>query len=223
MGTVLWALVVILGIRLALSSLGHYRRKRAELAAERMEHPQFSVLAFSELPRWVVARMSPLRDGFLALGFRDFVCYTRRSTRTNFSCVLQSPDHDTNVFIWVAQNGGLMYWLMLLNSWRVFIRNARAEARYSLTTEFPEARRFDTTPIEILANATVPGQLEFLIVPERTSLEEAVRRHDEAARAFAAKHGLEVLRVTTQEAFFDLERTLMARTARKLRRGLATP
>ena len=181
----------------------------------------FRVFAFPELPDWVVERISPLRDGFLALGFRDLVCYTRNSSRTNFSCVLQSPDHETNVSIWVSQYDGLMYWLILLQGWRVFRRNWRAEARYGVTTEFPDGRRFETSPVEILANASVPGQMEFLIVPEGSGLDQVVRRHGEAARAFAAKYGLDVLRVTTEEDFFDMERALMARVARKLRGDIA--
>ena len=181
----------------------------------------FRVFAFQALPGWVIERMSPLRDGFLALGFRDLVCYTRNSTRTNFSCVLQSPDHETNISIWVAQWQGLMYWLILLQGWPAFRRNWRAEARYGLTAEFPEGRRFETSPVEILAKGAVPGQMEFLIVSEGSSLDEAVRRHGEAARAFAAKHGLNILRVTTEESFFEMERALMARVARKLRGDVA--
>jgi hypothetical protein len=208
-----WSLVVIA----AALALNVYVHRRARNAVAQMEQPAFKVFTFSDLPGWVIQRMSPLRDECLSLGFRDLVCYTRNSTRTNFSCVLQSPDHEINAVIWVSQYRGLMYLLILLQGWRAFRRNVLAEARYGLTTEFPDARRFETSPVEILARAEMPGDLEFLIVSEKISLGEAVQRHREAAREFAGKNDLDVLRVTTQEGFFDMERALMARMARKLR------
>src|SRR5437763_7955843 len=205
--------VVVMAVAMGLLA---YVRVLSLKAAKHMEQPAFHVLAFRDLPAWVLRRISPLRDRFLALGFRDLVCYTRNSTRTNFSCVLQTADHEVNAVIWVAQHRGLMYLLIVLQGWRVFRRNLLAEARYGLTTEFPDGRRFETSPVD-LSQATVPGQAEFLTVSEKASLAEALRQHRDAARAFAARYRLDVLRVSTQDDFFNVERALMARVARKLR------
>jgi hypothetical protein len=212
-----WTLVVAMAGLVGLRELGRYTQEHARRAAEMMENPQFRVFEFTQLPPWVQGRLAGLRERFLALGFRELVTYTRLSQRTNYTVVLRSDDGETLVSVWVARYHGLMRWLVILNGWATFRRELAAEARYCLSTEFSATRRFGTSPVEILAKAEVGGEMEFLIVPEEASLAEVVQRHSARARDFAARIGAEPLRVTTEGQFFEVERGIAARMARKLR------
>jgi hypothetical protein len=100
-----------------------------------------------------------------------------------------------------------------------FQRELGASPRYGLITEYPGLRRFETSPVEILANMTVAGELEFLIVPESTSLAEAAQRHEAGAHAFAARTNLEALAVETAEQLFEIQRGFMARMAVRVRQS----
>jgi hypothetical protein len=107
-----------------------------------------------------------------------------------------------------------------LLGWSTFKKELLASPRYGLTTHFPGARMFETSPVELLAKGHVSGELEFVIVPETMPLAEVKERHEAGARAFAAQRDLEPVRITSVEALLDCQRALVARIAAKLRRRL---
>jgi hypothetical protein len=190
--------VVLLGWRRAL-------RVTRELA-----DPHFTVYAWSELPPWVVGRLETLRDRVMGLGFRELACYSRRSQRTTFTCVLISPDRKVTAHLWVARAQGLQLLLTRLASGRAFTRDARGDARQAFVSDFSGGRRVETSAVEILATMAVPGELEFDIVPADLPLDEALRRHDALVSSFSARVGAEPLAILDEAQLFDVQRAAQA-------------
>jgi hypothetical protein len=213
----LWTLVVVLALGRLLYVVGRKVSENARAGAASLEAPRFDVFTFDALPPAVARKLAPLRAGFLALGFRDLVSYSRRGPRTNHTTVLLSADGRTAAHVWLARHQGTMLWLTVLAGWRAFQRELAASPRYGLITEYPGLRRFETSPVEILATMTVAGELEFLVVSESTPLAEAAQHHEAGARAFAARTNLEALPVETAEQLFEIQRGIMARMAVRLR------
>jgi hypothetical protein len=218
---VIFAIIVIIGVGRLFYVVGKRVTADAHAGAAAMENPRFDVFAFEQLPADVGRKLGPRRAELIALGFRELVSYTWRSTRANYSTVLVSPDGRSLATVWIASHEGLMLWLTVLNGWRAFRRELLAVPRYALITEFPELRRFETSPVELLASLTNAGHLEFLIVDESTTVAEALRKHEHAAREFAARTGLVALAVETAEHYFDLERGHMARMAARVRQSVS--
>jgi hypothetical protein len=202
---VLAAVGVLVAVVVLLYYVGKAATEAARASGREMAAPHFDVVPFADLPRHVATKLQPLRDGFLSLGARELVTYSRRSPRSNYTTALVLRDGDVIVNIWWARSRGAARWLTLLAGWRAFRRELFAEARYSIVTQFPELRRFQTSPVEIMANVAAAGQLEFLIVPESMPLDEALRRHEEAARGFATRASLPPLAVTTVAQFFEIQ------------------
>ena len=217
----LWALVVLVAVVLGTDAVG--RRVRAHLieVIEALEDPRFSVVPFADLPAWAWRRLAPLQSQFVALGFRELVAYRRSSPRVNWSSILVSEDGHVVVHLWVARRRGLMLWVLLLQGWRVFARDLLAAGRYSLASLYEGERRFVTSPVEILENASVPGEREYVKTPPGSSFSDARRFHDAGAATFASRGRLAPVAVTTEEEFFGHERLLCAQIAARLRaRGI---
>jgi hypothetical protein len=200
-----------------LSWLAGQVSANSHASIEAFENPQFVPMPFAELPAWVQRRLTPLQRELVALGFRALVAYKRPSARVNWSSILVSPDGLVLAHLWVARRQGIFLWLTLLSGWRAFLRNLFASARYSLVCLFEGERRFVTSPVEILANGTVPGEREYVTTPRGMSLADACRFHDAGARAFAVRGGHGPVAVTTEQEFFEQERRLCAQIAARLR------
>ncbi len=215
-----WLLVVVVGIPIVLRQLGLFLQQRAQQGAANLENPEYRTLVFAELPTWVQGRLSGLRAAVAELAFRELLVYSRRSQRTNYSLISVSADGEVVVHLWVARYHGLMGLMMLLHGWKVFKRHMFATARWSMVTNFSGARRFHTTAVEMLANAQVTGEREFLIVPPSTTLAAALPLHRAGARRFADQIGREPLSVTTPEQFLEIERAVGAVLARRVRQSI---
>jgi hypothetical protein len=221
----LWKLVIVVGVVMAFRYLGRALMQRAKRQLEQgvadFENPRFTTMAFADLPAWVSAKLAHLRSELIGLGFRELVNFTRASQRLNYTCVLVADDGEVVAHVWVGRSKGL---LSLLNAallgWPALRRHLRVAPRYGLITSFSEARRVETSPVEILARSHVAGSKEFATVPEAMPLAEALAKHRAFAREFAGRQGTAPVRVTTQEQFFDTERAVMAWMAEKLRRQL---
>jgi hypothetical protein len=217
----LWALVIFLGLR-RLLQLGAKRvLQNARVGERALSDPVFHVIARADLPPWVARKLGPLENQFTALGFRGLVIYRRESPRLNYSSILVSPDGHVVVHLWVARQVGISNWVLLFAAWRSFIRNILASARYGIVSNYRDGRRFQTSPVEILANGTVPGEREFLTVTPHTSPADACRLHAAAARAFATRGSLEPVFITTEHEFFEIERALCVKLGARLRARLA--
>jgi hypothetical protein len=221
----LWKLVFVVGVVMAFRTLGRTLIQRAKRRMEQgvadFENPRFTTMTFAELPPWVSAKLAHLRSELIGLGFRELVSYTRASERLNYTCVLVADDGEVVAHVWVARSKGLLFLLTAATLGRAaLVRELRVAPRYGLITSFSDARRVETSPVEILARSHVAGQQEYATVPETMPLAEALAKHRALARDFAAKQGAAPVRVTTEQQFFDTERALMIRLAEKLRRQL---
>jgi len=216
----LWVIAILLAVVYGLLKLAQALAAGAAKGVEYLANPRFRTMAFAELPRWVGLRLANLRDQFLALGFRELVNYTWESDHLNYTCVLVSPDGSTHAAVWVSRHYGLMRWMSVFAGWPALKRELLVAPRYGLITDLPELRRFETSPVEILAKSQVDGEMEFLIVPAATPLAEVMDRHRAAAGAFAARYGAAPILITTAEQLFDCERALTMRMAQKMRRDL---
>jgi hypothetical protein len=213
----LWTLAALVFIVLGSDALGRRARAHLREVIDAFENPRFSVVPFAELPAWAWRRLAPLQSQFVALGFRELVAYRRNSPRVNWSSILVSDDGCVFVHLWVARRRGLMLWLLLLRGWRVFLRDLLASGRYSLVCLYEGERRFVTSPVEILENASVAGEREYVKTPSGSSFADARRFHDAGAAAFASRGHLVPVVVTTEEEFFGHERLLCAQVAARLR------
>lgn len=96
MSTLLWVIAILLGVMVGAQKLAGSLLRGMKQSIENFATPQFTTLAFAELPRWVRRRFEKLRGRWAALGFRDLVIYTRKSERVNYTCVLATPDGATS-------------------------------------------------------------------------------------------------------------------------------
>lgn len=206
MGTVLLGVVgALIAVVAVLYYLGKAVTEQQRAASREHAAPHFDVIPFTDLPRHVARKLQPLRDQFLSLGARELLTYSRRSPRSNYTTVLTLRDGDVVVNIWWARSKGAARWLTVLAGWRAFRRELFTEARYSIVTQFAELRRFQTSPVEVMASLAAAGQLEFLIVSESMPVEEALQRHEDGARGFATRVSLPPLAVTTAAQFLEIQ------------------
>jgi hypothetical protein len=215
-GLISWLGVLVLVVLLS-EALKRRLRARSDEALAAFDRPEFVVLPFGELPAWARARLARLQADVEALGFRPLVAYRRNSTRVNWSSILVSADGRVLAHLWVARRTGLLLWATLLLGWRAFWRDLRASPRYSLVSLFEGERRFVTSRVEILANATVAGQREYVTMPRGMSLADARHFHEAGAAHFATRGGYAPVAVTTAEEFLDHERELCRQLADRLR------
>jgi len=217
----LWVIAILLAALYGIQKLAQALGAGAAKGVEYLANPRFRTMGFAELPRWVGLRLTNLRDQFLALGFRELVNYTWESDHLNYTCVLVSPVGSSCAAVWVSRHYGLSRWMSVFLGWPALKRELLVAPRYGLITDLPGARRFETSPVEILAKSQVDGEVEFLTVPASMTLAQVIERHAAAARAFAARCGAKPILITTAEQLFDCERALSARIAKKIQRDLA--
>ncbi len=216
----LWALGVLVAVVLGIDALARRARAHHREVIVALENPRFSVVPFADRPAWAWRRLAPLQSQFVALGFRELVDYRRNSPRVNWSSILVSEDGHVVVHLWVARRRGLMLWALLLQGRASSREISLASGRYSLLSLYEGERRFVTSPVEILENATVPGEREYVKTPPGSSFSDARRFHDAGAAAFASRGRLGTVAVTTEEEFFGHERLLCAQIAARLRARL---
>ena len=217
-----WTVLALLATLVGLLALARSLGRAAAASANDMATPQFTTMAFGELPAWVARRLAGLRDKFIALGFREITNYTRTSRRLNYTCVLVAPDGATTVEIWAARSRGVMLWVVTpLLGWSTFKQELLVSPRFGLVTHFPGARLFETTPVGVLARAHVDGQMEFSVVPETMPFTEMIERHREGMQAFAAKSGAQPIRIAAVKDLLECERDLSMRVAENVKRKLS--
>lgn len=215
-------MVALLAAMVGLLALARSLHRSAAASAKDLATPQFTTMAFGELPDWVAQRLAGLRDQFIALGFREIATYTRKSRRLNYTCTLVAPDEATTLGIWIGRSRGLMLWVVgPLLGWSAFKQELLASPRFGLTTHFPGARLFETTPVGVLARAHVDGQMEFSVVPETMAFTEMIERHREGMQAFAAKCGAQPIRIAGVKDLLECERDLSIRLAENVKRKLS--
>jgi len=224
----IWVLILLLGLSLALNQVDRRLRSRVSRARERalsvaknLESPQFRVIAGASLPAWVAGRIAPLRAQFIALGFSEFLIYTRLSRGLNYTCVLLSVDGRIVVHVWVARSSDLIKrCLSVVHGWTTFKRELLTSARYALVTYFPRACRYETSPVQILAQASVAGESEYVIISEEMPLNDAIQSHQAGANAFAGHLNSAPISVKNEEQFLDIEREHCAKLAANMRRAI---
>jgi hypothetical protein len=211
-----------MGIVFGLFGLAHVLGRSAKAGISELANPRFTTMAFAELPAWVRERLAGVRDQFAALGFNDLTTYTQHTSRLNYNCVFVSPDGLTQATTWVARKKGLTLWAAApFMGWSAFKNELLALPRFGFTARFPDGRLLETSPVEILAKGHVAGETEFVLVPPGLPMGEVKERHEAAVRAFAARRGVEPVRITTVDAFLDCERALSVRIAERVRRETA--
>ena len=116
MPALFWTLAVPSALVVGLYFIGKRVTENARASAAALEAPRFDVFTFDALPAAVGRKLAPLRAGFLGLGFRDLVSYSRRGPRTNHTTVLVSTDGRMAAHVWLARHEGVMLWLTLLRA-----------------------------------------------------------------------------------------------------------
>jgi hypothetical protein len=210
-------LLIVASVVLGGLVLRGWTRARTLRAAKLLEDPRYLTMPFSDLPAWVRAKLSPLRDAIVGLGFTELTSFTLTSSTMNYSCVLASSDGEIVAETWISRLRGLDNLFTLFHPWDSFKRNLLASPCYAFVTKFPGLRTFRTTPVENLAHSD-----NVQVVGPEVSLDETLELHREAARSFARRRELAPIAVTTKGQFLDIERLRMqaiaALTLRKLGR-----
>jgi hypothetical protein len=205
-------------------------RYLAAYVEERQKEPpstKLDPLPFADLPRWASRAIAPRRAEIMGLGFAELVTFAWMIPYSvSYSCVLVSLDKTVFAHVWVARASGPRLVLTLRLGWRWFLRHLLGTARWGFSSAFPGERRFQTSAIAY-RNIQAAGELEFLTLPDRTPLGDALRQHREQAGAFAARNGgLDPIAVTTAEQLLKMEQELAVqlreRSARR-REALRAP
>lgn len=196
-------------------------RRNVKGAIADLENPGFRTMPFEALPPRMIKKFARMREELLAMGFRELTTYeVAPSRRTTYCVLLRSGTGDVVVELWAARLRGLGLIGPALSGYRAFKREILMSPRYAFITYFPETRRVETTPVELLKQAEVLGDEEYVIVSESTSFGDALGLHSEGVRKFIAKTGQNPLLIRTEEDALREQRAQSVKVAMKLRKQM---
>lgn len=216
----LWALVLFIGIPMALVSLSLYIFNRNLRDLDALESTGFLQLAFEQFPWHVRRLLGQHRREALENGFTELAVFTRTGLGSpNFSCIMISPDRISFAEIEYVRVAPFFLLLFLFFSPRDFFRSLFGLHGMVLSTVFSDNYRLSTTGLKFLASQEANDK-EYQVLPRSSSLKVKLHAHNERIGQISVKRNTTPTRFASTEEYLEFERRIMRQLAEQGRKEI---